>query len=93
MCRCLLKDRVLHYKPEKATAIINACIVLHNMCIEHNVAEVMDETVEDFDLGMYHNQEPLNEHMNDNRNRNLMLGKRQRDRIVGFLQNRNVLQA
>lgn len=53
----------------------------------------MDETVEDFDLGMYHNQEPLNKHVNDNRNINLMLGKRQRDRIVGFLHNQNVLQA
>lgn len=92
MCRCLLKDRVLHYKPEKATAIINACIVLHNMCIEYNISEVVDETLEDFDFGMYHNQNPLNEHVNDNRNRNLMLGRRQRDRIVGFLQNRNLLQ-
>jgi len=27
--------------------------------------------------------------VNDNRNKNLMLGRRQRDRIVGFLQNRN----
>jgi len=60
------------------------------MCIEHNIIEVMDETVEDLDLGMYHNQEPLNEHLNDNRNRNLMLGRRQRDRILEFLQNRNV---
>ncbi|XP_060845695.1 putative nuclease HARBI1 [Rhopalosiphum padi] len=90
--RCLLKDRVLHHKPEKATAIINACIVLHNMCIEYNISEVMDETIDEFDLGMYHNQEPLYEHVNDNRNRDLMLGRRQRDRIVGFLHNRNVPQ-
>jgi len=80
---------VFHYKPENATAIINACIVLHNMFIENNIAEVIDETVEDFDLGMYHNQKTLNEHVNDNRNRNVMLERRQRDRIVGFLQNRN----
>jgi len=70
-----LKDRVLHYKPEKATAIINACIVLHNMCIEYNISEIMDETIDEFDLGMYHNQEPLYEHVNDNRNRDLMLGR------------------
>ncbi|XP_050062915.1 putative nuclease HARBI1 [Aphis gossypii] len=31
--RCLLIHRVLHYAPEKATAIINACVVLHNMYI------------------------------------------------------------
>jgi len=56
---------VLHYKPEKSTA----CIVLHKICIQHNIAEML----EDFDLGMYHNQEPFNEHVNDNHNRNLML--------------------
>jgi hypothetical protein len=60
-----LKDRVLHYKPEKTTAIINACIVLHNMCTEYNISEVMDETIDEFDLTMYHNQEPLYEHVND----------------------------
>ncbi|XP_030757741.1 putative nuclease HARBI1 isoform X2 [Sitophilus oryzae] len=35
--RCLLKHRVLHYKPRKACEIINACVVLHNICIEYNV--------------------------------------------------------
>ncbi|XP_043485108.1 putative nuclease HARBI1 isoform X1 [Leptopilina heterotoma] len=29
--RCLMKHRVLHYKPEKCSKIINACTVLHNM--------------------------------------------------------------
>nr|CAD7428792.1 unnamed protein product [Timema monikensis] len=29
--RCLLKQRVLHYSPEKTSSIINACAVLHNM--------------------------------------------------------------
>lgn len=32
--RCLCKHRILHYAPEKASKIINACIVLHNMCVE-----------------------------------------------------------
>ncbi|XP_008178347.1 putative nuclease HARBI1 [Acyrthosiphon pisum] len=40
--RCFLKDRTLHYKPEKASSIINACIVLHNMCITNNI-ELIDE--------------------------------------------------
>lgn len=35
--RCLLKHRFLHYTPEKASRIINACCVLHNMCITQNV--------------------------------------------------------
>ncbi|KAK3911221.1 Putative nuclease [Frankliniella fusca] len=30
--RCLLKDRVLHYRPAKAGRIVKACCVLHNMC-------------------------------------------------------------
>ncbi len=35
--RCLLKHRTLHYAPQKAAQIINACAVLHNMCIEDSV--------------------------------------------------------
>ncbi|KAJ8926478.1 hypothetical protein NQ314_021153 [Rhamnusium bicolor] len=35
--RCLLKHRVLHYAPNKASKIINACVLLHNMCIDNNV--------------------------------------------------------
>ncbi|KAL5237745.1 hypothetical protein ACI65C_005155 [Semiaphis heraclei] len=52
--RCLLKHRVLHYAPEKATAIINACVVLHNMCITYNEPdpEVFNDGVE-IDFGMY----------------------------------------
>nr|XP_013189671.1 unnamed protein product [Amyelois transitella] len=30
--RCLLEHRVLHYHPDVAVKIINACCVLHNMC-------------------------------------------------------------
>ncbi|XP_044755625.1 putative nuclease HARBI1 isoform X2 [Coccinella septempunctata] len=37
--RCLLKHRVLHYEPRVASKIINACAVLHNMCIESNIPE------------------------------------------------------
>lgn len=30
--RCLLGHRVLHYHPDTASKIINACCVLHNIC-------------------------------------------------------------
>lgn len=30
--RCLLRHRVLHYDPQTASKIINACCVLHNIC-------------------------------------------------------------
>ncbi|KAF0692584.1 putative nuclease HARBI1, partial [Aphis craccivora] len=32
----LLKHRVLHYSPIKTSKIVNACTVLHKMCIENN---------------------------------------------------------
>ncbi|KAJ8966137.1 hypothetical protein NQ317_017980, partial [Molorchus minor] len=35
--RCLLKHRMLHYPPERASKIINAVVVLHNMCIDANL--------------------------------------------------------
>jgi hypothetical protein len=54
--RCLLKHRVLHYKPIVACKIINSCVVLHNMCIEHNVPEpdAEDDGIE-VDFGIYEN--------------------------------------
>jgi len=41
--RCLLKHRVLHYSPTKASHIINACCVLHNICINNNLPPAEDE--------------------------------------------------
>lgn len=35
--RCLLAHRVLHYSPQKAGKIVNACAVLHNIANAHNV--------------------------------------------------------
>lgn len=35
--RCVCKDRVLHYKPDKCAKIITACSVLHNMSIDYKV--------------------------------------------------------
>lgn len=52
--RCLLKHRVLHYTPEKAGQIINACVVLHNICVENNMPEPDPEVGDDLlDLGIY----------------------------------------
>lgn len=45
--RCLLKERVLRYNPHKAGMIINACCVLHNMCIMGNVPLDEEDLVED----------------------------------------------
>ncbi|KAF0710558.1 putative nuclease HARBI1, partial [Aphis craccivora] len=54
--RCLLKDRTLHYKPEKASLIINACIVLHNMYITNNGPLYEHDNTVHNDMGMMGNQ-------------------------------------
>lgn len=35
--RCLMGERKLRYNPEKVGTIVNACCVLHNICIKGNV--------------------------------------------------------
>ncbi|CAI6355515.1 unnamed protein product [Macrosiphum euphorbiae] len=82
--RCLLKHRVLHYAPEKATAIINACVVLHNMCITYNEPEPIDNMI-DIDFGMYRNN--IGQRENDSSN-DLDNGRRVRACVVrNFVQN------
>lgn len=60
------------------------------MCITFNVPEYLENT-DDSDLGMYHDQNNMeaNDVLND-RNRELILGRHQRDRICRLLQNRNI---
>nr|CAI5826194.1 unnamed protein product [Callosobruchus analis] len=51
--RCLLRHRVLHYGPETASQITNACAVLHNICIANNVEEPeLGEGDEHIDFGL-----------------------------------------
>ncbi|XP_008189496.1 putative nuclease HARBI1, partial [Acyrthosiphon pisum] len=86
--RCLIKDRTLHYNPEKSSAIINACVVLHNLCITYNVPEYIYEELEENDMGIYQEVENNDVIHNNQQNRYLMLGRQQRNRIVQVLQNR-----
>ncbi|XP_008178491.1 putative nuclease HARBI1 [Acyrthosiphon pisum] len=53
--RCLLKHRVLHYHPERASKIIIACTILHNMCINDNIPVPINEPDDpvNIDFGMY----------------------------------------
>ncbi|CAI6372813.1 unnamed protein product [Macrosiphum euphorbiae] len=85
--RCLLKDRTLHYKPEKASSIINACIVLHNMCITNNIPLDEHDIPEYDNLGMMENREIL---ADNNRNLDLALGRQHREKIVTYLFQRHV---
>lgn len=38
--RCLLRHRVLHYKPVVASYIITTCAILHNIRLDYNVIDV-----------------------------------------------------
>lgn len=88
--RCLLKHRVLHYAPEKAGQIINACVVLHNICVQNNMPEPDPEVGDELlDLGMYDNIG------DDNRigggmarvNPELVEGRRVRNVVMNHFQN------
>ncbi|KAJ8937540.1 hypothetical protein NQ314_011799 [Rhamnusium bicolor] len=49
--RCLLKH--LHHALGNASKIINACVVLHNLCIEYNITEPDQYGHIGEDFGMY----------------------------------------
>jgi len=72
----------LHYKPEKASLIINACIVLHNMCITNNVPLYEHDIPVHDDLGMMGNQEILVDNI---RNLDLAIGRQHRNKIITYL--------
>lgn len=48
--RCLLGARELHYQPNKAKQIINACCALHNMCRYYIVDSPEDEVFDSDNL-------------------------------------------
>lgn len=82
--RCLLKHRVLHYKPVLASKIINTCCALHNLCIQNNLLEVPPEEDDDEDLvldGIFPNDIQQQQDI-DNQNILLLKGRELQTRIV-----------
>lgn len=61
MFRCILKHRFLHYHPEKTTKIINACTVLHNICITNDIPLPNDEGLVELDMVIFQQDIPNNE--------------------------------
>lgn len=49
--RCLCKQRMLHYKPEVCSKIINACASLHNICLNMNDILLEEELVIESNVG------------------------------------------
>lgn len=45
--RCILGEKVLKYEPHKVGIIINACAILHNLCLEQG----MEFEIPDYALG------------------------------------------
>ncbi|KAK5643411.1 hypothetical protein RI129_007256 [Pyrocoelia pectoralis] len=85
--RCLLKERVLHYAPDVACQIINACIVLHNMCIEHNIEIPEYDENANIDFGMIQGQLLGHDHQNNDKvlrrvNPELTAGRRLRNHLI-----------
>ncbi|XP_050515302.1 putative nuclease HARBI1 [Diabrotica virgifera virgifera] len=75
--RCLLKHRVLHYTPVKAAEIINACCVLHNILVSHNIEVELveeDELVNDMEENVQENNLPLDDR--------LVAGRRIRNQLI-----------
>lgn len=84
--RCLLKHRVLHYSPERASRIINACVVLHNIRIRNKVQLILEDNEENMPdnadpLGLI-NVGALNEARQRIGNPDLAAGVRMRQHIV-----------
>lgn len=55
--RCLLKERTARYAPQFVGRIVNCCCMLHNICIDNNVAAPQDIV----DDGMYFPMDAVNE--------------------------------
>ena len=70
-----------HYKPDVCSKIVNACTVLHNMCIQDNVPLPNEQEDEVLDFRMLNN---MNERQIEivQRNVELTAGRRVRNEII-----------
>lgn len=86
--RCLLKQRTLHYSPSFACKIINACVVLHNMCIEYRVPDPEPEGDDNIDFGIIDENVIQEEDIALRRvNFELYEGRRARHRVIQNFRN------
>jgi hypothetical protein len=76
--RCCFGERALHYTPEKAAKIINACAILHNICMGR--ADLIEEDL-DRENGAVEDDNN-DEFVNYNGNNVLNAGRRKRQQII-----------
>lgn len=86
MFNCLLKHRFLRYKPHKEGLIINAGVILHNMCIENNVPLANDEDLLDPNYGIYNI-----EYHDDDKNDDQRMNRVNPDLVAGRQLKRNII--
>lgn len=63
-----------------ASKIINACVALHNICVDNNIPLEDVEDYPEFEYGIFEN-EPIN-YVNEVNNPQLVAGRRVRQNIV-----------
>lgn len=84
--RCLLVHRVLHYSPDVAASIVNACVVLHNMTNQANIpvpALTQEETIQEASMQLH--SVPDNQSQPSSSNRDLNEGLAARRTLVSRL--------
>ncbi|KAK9680537.1 DDE superfamily endonuclease [Popillia japonica] len=79
--RCLLKHRVLHYSLQTACQIINACVVLHNLCIHYGIGEDLEDMENVVDDAPNYNEVGLDV-VAQRVNPELAAGRRVRNRLI-----------
>lgn len=78
--RCMLRHRVLHYHPEMASKIINACCVLHNIALHASIPPPSDMpagSLEGSEDDAVHHSTSINDNQNE-----LIRGRAMRSRLV-----------
>lgn len=69
----------MHYDPKTASKIINACVILHNICVNYKIPMPNEEFL---DLGNERvNREPYNEPLNAQ----LLAGRRARYNLLRYM--------
>lgn len=78
----MLKHRFLHYHPKKTTQIINACTILHNMCITYNIPLPTEEDLVETDMGIFQQHFP---NVIQQQGHDLIQGKHVRSAVINYM--------